>query len=222
MDGVADPSDQGSPTWIQAALAEYEAHRAEVVAEGATLQQILAFGAAAVGIAAAGAFNVWDERGLAAVAFLGVVPLLSLLVLIQWAGRTAAMMRVGVYLELIEGALREATSPPTPLLAWEERLAKARGGRFFRPQAEWANVATVSIFGAIALGSTAVGAERGWEDHRALALTVAVVELIVVLAISATIAYGIVHARAFARTDFGSATEGAESPRQAGGPGIGP
>ena len=48
-------------------------HWAEVVAEGAAQQQILAFGAAAVGIVVAGAFNVW-MMGIAAVAFMGAGP----------------------------------------------------------------------------------------------------------------------------------------------------
>jgi hypothetical protein len=65
------------PAWVDAALAEYEAHRAEVVAEAEARQHTLAFGATAVGIVAAGGFNVWDEKLVATVAFLAAVPLIS-------------------------------------------------------------------------------------------------------------------------------------------------
>jgi hypothetical protein len=201
MAGVVDRSDQDSPSWLQAALAEYEAHRAEVVAEGAAQQQILAFGAAAVGIVVAGAFNVWDDRGIAAVAFMGAVPLLSLLVLVQWAGRTAAMMRVGAYLEAIEGTLRGATSPPRPLLTWESALVAAAGERTLRPQAEWADASTVAIFGVIAVASTFVGLQRGWEDHRYL-VVVAAAEVLAIVVVTIGIARGVAHVRRDARRRF--------------------
>jgi hypothetical protein len=201
MTGAADRPDRGSPAWVQAALAEYEAHRAEVVAEGAAQQQILAFGAAAVGIVVAGAFNVWDDRGVAAVAFMGAVPLLSLLVLVQWSGRTAAMMRVGAYLEAIEEALRTATRAPGPVLTWESVLTTAATERSLRPQAEWADASTVAIFGAIAVASTFVGLERGWEDHPSL-LIVAVLETALILAVAIGIAKGIAQVRRDARRRF--------------------
>ena len=64
--------------WIEAALAEYGAHREEVLAEASGQQHTLALGATVVGILVAGAFNVWDDQLLATVAFLGAVPLLAL------------------------------------------------------------------------------------------------------------------------------------------------
>ncbi len=201
MAGVDDHTDHDSPAWIEAALAEYQAHRAEVVAEGAAQQQILAFGAAAVGIVVAGAFNVWDDRGVAAVAFMGAVPLLSLLVLVQWAGRAAALMRVGAYLEAIEGALRRATAAPEPLLTWESVLTATAAERSLRPQAEWADASTVAIFGAIAIASTFVGLERAWEDHRYL-LVVAALEAAVIVLVAVGIGRGIAHVRRDARERF--------------------
>jgi hypothetical protein len=120
--------------WVTGALAEYEAHRAEVLSEATAQQQTLALGATAVGILVAGGFNVWDDQLVASVAFLAAVPLLSLLILVQWTGRALGLMRVGVYLEGLEDALRTAySSAPSSVLVWEKTLAKARRSNWWTP-----------------------------------------------------------------------------------------
>lgn len=199
MNTEADPT---RPPWIEGALAEYEAHRAEVLAEAAAQGQHLAFGATAVGVVVAGAFNVWDERLLATIAFLVVVPLLSAFVLVQWAGSAAAKMRVGVYLERIETTIGLATSAPAPVLTWEATLARMRPDRLWKPQAGWSDFGAVAIFALLAGGSLALGAYRGWSGYEAVVGLVTAIESVILILIVVAIACGVATVRQEARKSF--------------------
>jgi hypothetical protein len=141
-------AENDKPDWVGAVLAEYEAHRSEVVSEAETQQQTLALGATAVGLVVAGAFNVWNNKLLGSVAFLGLVPLLCLFVLIQWVGRAAGLMRVGLYLEQLEAALRAAySSAPPKAFTWETTLASTtRRGRWWKASYEWHDFGAIAIF----------------------------------------------------------------------------
>jgi hypothetical protein len=197
------------PAWVDAALAEYEAHRAEVVAEAEARQHTLAFGATAVGIVAAGGFNVWDEKLVATVAFLAAVPLISAFVLIQWAGRAAAMMRVGVYLERLETSIGQATGAPSPLFTWERTLAGMRPDQPWRPQAGWNDFGAVAVFALLAEGSVILGAYRGWSGNELLILVTAAIETLVLVLMTAAIGRGVATTRREARRRFPA---NAESP----------
>jgi hypothetical protein len=199
---VETEADPTGPSWIEPALAEYEAHRAEVLAQGAAQQQHLALGATAVGVIVAGAFNVWDERLLAAIAFLAVVPLLSVFVLVQWAGSAAAMMRVGGYLEGLETAIASSTSAPAPVLTWEATLAGLRPKQRWKPQAGWSDFGALAIFALLAGGSLALGAYRGWSGHGVLVGLLTAIEGVILLLIVAAIAHGVATARRQARENF--------------------
>lgn len=191
------------PPWIGVAVTEYEAHREEVVAEAHAQQQVLALGATAVGVVMAGTFNVWDDRLLASVALLGVVPLLSILVLIQWAGRAYGMMRVGVYLEEIEGQLREATRAPAPLLTWEMKLASSpKPQEIWKPHTGWADFGAVAVFSLLAGGAIVLGAYRGWEDHELVVSALAIVQALAVVLAATLIGKGMAKVREQARLDF--------------------
>jgi hypothetical protein len=195
-------SDSNRPVWFEAALAEYDAHRAEVVSEAQAQQHILALGATAVGVVIAGAFNVWDDQLLATLAFLLVVPLLSALVLVQWAGRATAMMRVGVYLEQVERTLAGHTGAPVPLLTWEATLARLRPESVWKPQAGWNDFGAVGIFGLLSAGSIALGAYKGWNGHEVGIGVVGVIQGLLLSVFVVFLGRGVASARKEARTSF--------------------
>jgi hypothetical protein len=196
--------------WITAALAEYEAHRAEVLAEAQGQQQTLALGATAVGILIAGAFNVWDDRLLAASAFFGAIPLLCVLVLMQWTGRAFGMMRVGAYLEGLENALRTAyPAAPPPVLTWESMLLTTRPSKKWRPHYGWNDFGAGAVFVLLAAGSIALGAYRGYAEHEELVAALAGVEALLLGLFAATLARSLAIVREEARRDLPLAGESA-------------
>jgi hypothetical protein len=123
---VAPEAD--SLRWLDSALAEYEALRAEVLATLRAQQAILTFGTAALGVLAAGAFNVWDDAAVVAIVFLGVTPLLSGIVLVIWAGEYVRRLRAGAHLKQLEAIIRDGI-PGTPegVMAWEASLLDPEG-----------------------------------------------------------------------------------------------
>jgi hypothetical protein len=170
--------DETKPYWVDAALAEYAAHRSEVVSEAEAQQQTLGLGATAVGLVVAGAFNVWGNAVLVAVAFLGVVPLLCLFVLVQWVGRAAGLLRVGLYLERLEDALRAAypLAPPN-VFSWEKTLsATTRRGKWWKASYEWHDFGAIAIFAILAYGSIALGAYRVYARDSVVVIPLAFVE----------------------------------------------
>lgn len=96
------------PPWLDIALEEYKALRAEILTTMQTQQSTLTIGTAALGIIAAGAFNLWDEPFVATILFLGVAPFLSMLVLTIWIGEVTRMMRAGSYLQQFEATIHTA------------------------------------------------------------------------------------------------------------------
>jgi hypothetical protein len=136
------------PGWYHAALVEYEAHRAEVIAEAAAQQQTLTIGGTAAGIVFAGGLNVWHDQLLAAAALMGGVPLICLLVVVQWSARTIGLMRVGAYLERIELILRTylEPSPPDPIFTWERTLVDRQPSSWWTPHAGWNDGGGAAVF----------------------------------------------------------------------------
>lgn len=192
------------PDWRVAAIAEYQAHRAEVLADGQGQQQTLAFGATAVGILAAGAFNIWDERAPATAAFLGAIPLLCVLILVQWSGRTFGMMRVGAYLELLEDGLRAGYDrPPASLLTWERKLAQNRPAKLWQPHHGWNDFGAFSIFVALAAGSIGLGCYRGFAINGFWISVLVAIELVVLLTFAVLVALNLSTVRQRARQTLG-------------------
>jgi hypothetical protein len=189
--------------WVDAALAEYEAHRAEVLAEAQGQQHTLALGGTAVGILVAGAFNVWDDRLPSTVAFLAAIPLLCGLILVQWAGRAFGMMTVGVYLEGLERALRAAhASTPSPVLTWEETLVKMRPKEWWKPHYGWNDFGAVAVFALLAAGSVTLGAYRGYSGNEVIVGIVAAAEIVVLLVFTVSLARSLTTVRERARKEF--------------------
>lgn len=208
---VTADSGRQPADWVAGALAEYEAHRAEVLAEAQGQQQTLALGATAVGILVAGAFNVWDDRLLATIAFLGAIPLLCTLILIQWAGRAFGLMRIGVYLEGLETALRStyASPPPLPVLTWEKTLVSTRPSKWWRPHYGWNDFGAVAVFALFAAGSIALGSYRGYGGGEGgLVIVLTAIQGAVLLSFTSILAWSLATVRESARRDFGQASDG--------------
>jgi hypothetical protein len=121
---------------------------------------------------------------LAAVAFLGVVPLLCLFGLVQWVGRAAGLLRVGLYLDQLEDALRAAyPSAPSKVFSWEKTLvATTRRGRWWKATYEWHDFGAIAIFAILAYGSIALGAYRVYTRQPATVVLLALVEGLVLSA----------------------------------------
>lgn len=157
-------ADAGSkPAWLELAIAEYEALRAEILTTMETQQGALRFGTAALSILAVGAFNVWDETLVTTVAFLFVAPFISKLVLTIWIGEVTRMMRAGDHLRRIEDTLREAfPEMPSPIMRWETGLRdRASATTRWKRHYEWNYLAIVLMFWSIAVASMGLGVYRG-------------------------------------------------------------
>jgi len=196
--------DQPGTDWVNAVLAEYGAHRAEVVAAAGTQQQTLAFGATAVGLVVAGAFNVWSNRLLASAAFLGAVPLLCVFVLVQWVGYAAGLIRVGLYLEHLEDALRTAyPAAPPQVFVWEKTLAAAtRRGNWWKASYEWHDFGAIAMFTLLAYGSIALGAYRAYARHEAAVTAVVLLEILMLSGIAGRFLYDVAKSRRRVRESF--------------------
>jgi len=107
------------------------------------------------------------------------VPLLCLLVLVQWVGRALGLMRVGVYLQGLEDALRAAypSAPPT-VFGWEKLLADARPEGWWKPSYEWHDFGAIAVFVLLAAGSIGLGGYRGYARHEATVTAFVVAESI--------------------------------------------
>ena len=194
--------------WANAVLAEYAAHRAEVISEAGTQQQTLALGATAVGLVVAGAFNVWSNILLVSVSFLAVVPLLCLFVLVQWVGRAVGLLRVGVYLQQLENALRAAyPAAPPAVLVWEKTLEETtHQGKWWNASYGWHDFGAIAIFALLAYGSVALGAYRAYARHEAAVVAVVLVEILAMTGVAALFLYQVATARHRLREHLGLVT----------------
>jgi hypothetical protein len=205
---IARAGDEGTPSeppgWYHAALVEYEAHRAEVIAEAAAQQQTLTIGGTAAGIVFAGGLNVWHDQLLAAAALMGGVPLICLLVVVQWSARTIGLMRVGAYLERIELILRTHLEPPPPdpLFTWERTLVERQPSSWWTPHAGWNDGGGAAVFIPLAFAAIALGAYRGYGGHALLVGIIVAAEGLVAFALSVYFLYFGSRARANARSEF--------------------
>jgi len=164
--------------WVEVALEDYKAQRADELARQQSAQTTLAFGATTVGILAAGAFNIWDERLLVSIIFLAVVPLISVAVLVQWAGQMVGIMRLDGYLKGLEKAIRDAHEPvPKPVLTWwTEELFGRPSEKAWVPDYRWHKHAAITVFGLFSAGSIILGAYRGFAGHGAAIVAIAIIE----------------------------------------------
>jgi hypothetical protein len=150
--------------WVELALEEYKALRAEVLTTMQTQQGTLTFGTAAVGILAAGGFNVWKDELAATLVFLLALPLLSKLVVVIWMGEVVRMMRAGRHLQELE--VRFASAYPEvlelgPVMRWETSLRDPEAQLLWRRHYEWNYAAIVLLFWLIAVTSVGLGVYRG-------------------------------------------------------------
>ncbi len=152
--------------WLDAALAEYEAHRQEILAMTQAQHSTLALGVTAIGILAAGAFNVWNEdRVVAPIVFIAVVPLLTSMILVIWASQVVGMFNIGHYLRGLEARIGDAVGDgPGGIMSWEETATKEKI-RTRTPTYAWHYVAVIVLFGILTVGSIVLGAYRAWSVY---------------------------------------------------------
>jgi hypothetical protein len=143
--------------WLDAVLEEYKAMRQEVLTSMQTQQSSLSFGAATLGILAAGGFNAWGEPVPAVAVFLVGIPTLSGLVVLVWLGELTRMQRAGSVLVEIETKVNEALASEGrgPALSWETALRERR------LKLTWNYLAIMAAFALLAAGSFALGAAKG-------------------------------------------------------------
>jgi hypothetical protein len=186
--------EQKPPDWMQLALEDFKARRASVVALLQAAQTALTFGATTVGILIAGSLNVWDERLLASLAFLVAIPLVCIIILINWAGLVIALMQLGAYNTSLERTLREAyENVPESVMTWEahwaERfLTRRPHKKWWIPDIRWAAGAGPVTFVLLAAGSIVLGAYRGFAGHEVAILVIAVLEGFVLALVSILLA----------------------------------
>jgi hypothetical protein len=164
-----------SPPWLGIALEEYQALRAEILTTMQTQQSTLTIGTAALGIIAAGAFNLWNEAFVATILFLFVAPFLSKLVLTIWIGEVTRMMRAGHYLNAFEKEIHKAVPElPNWAMKWETVLREEDpASKFTRWQRhyEWNYLAIILMYWSIGVASIVLGAWRAahggldWSDE---------------------------------------------------------
>jgi hypothetical protein len=161
----------------------------------------------------AGAFNVWNNRLLVSIAFLGLIPLLCLFILVQWVGRAVGLMRVGLYLEHLEDALRAAySSAPRQVFTWEKTLADTtRRGNWWEASYEWHDFGAVAIFALLAYGSIALGAYRAYAEHEVVVIVLVVLELVLLSGLAIRLLREVATARRRVRESLQS-----EAPQQTG------
>jgi len=183
------------PEWLDLALEEYRAHRAEVISTIQNQQTSLTVGTAAVGILAAGAFNRWEEQFVATVVFLFVLPVIAALVLLIWFSQVDGMFNVGRYLNKLEAELRKGYSDaPAILMTWEKSIRESASKERFAPRL-WQNYAIVSLYVLLAQASIVLGAYRGYDQRPVLVPIGAVVESVLLVLLAVLLVRGLVHGR---------------------------
>ncbi len=142
-------------------MAEYNAHRQEILATTAAQHSTLALGIAAIGVLAAGAFNVWeDDPFVATVVFLGAVPLLTTTILVIWMSQILGMLDIGHYLLQLEASIANVVDQPnTGLLTWEKRISR-QSALAWPPNYAWHYLAVVGLFGLLTISAIVLGAYR--------------------------------------------------------------
>jgi len=201
-------SGSALPIWINPALQEYTALRAEVTTAMQTQHATLAFGSATLGLLAAGGFQLIDDPASLALVFVGAVPLISLLIVSIWLGELARMMRAGRQLHLIEQELkRSIPDAPGPVFNWEQSLQGSDKSSWLERQYQFSYHAVVVMFAVVAAASIAfamyqVAWSSGW-------MIVGIAELVLVLAGAAGLLAAVVDACRYPKPSdapFGSAS----------------
>jgi hypothetical protein len=151
------------PAWLDLAVTEYQAVRAEILTTMQTQQGALQFGTAALSILVVGALNVWEDKLITTVAFLVVVPFLSNLVVTIWIGEVTRMMRAGDHLQRVEERFREVLPEmPEPVMRWETALrARTSPTTRWKTHYEWNYLAIIFMFWSIAVAAMGLGVYRG-------------------------------------------------------------
>lgn len=162
-ENAAAASSERTPAWLQLAIKEYEALRAEILTTMETQQGALRFGTAALSILIIGTFNVWEDKLVTTLAFLFVVPFLSNLVITIWIGEVTRMMRAGDHVSRVEAQFQELyPDMPKPFMRWETGLRDPSSTTTrWKRHYEWNYLAIILMFWAISVASMGLGVYRG-------------------------------------------------------------
>jgi hypothetical protein len=165
------------PDWMELALEEYRALRGEVLTTMQTQDGGLRFGVAALGIVSAAGFAVWKDTAAAALIFLVVIPLVTVVVLIVWIGEVTRMMRAGRHIARLEELFcKRIDDLPRPVMRWETNLRDPQSDiTDWERHYSWSYHAIVVMFWLIGIASIGAGLYRGlWgEDPLGHAFAVA-------------------------------------------------
>ena len=142
-------------------LEEYRTLREESLQAMRQQQLILQLGLAALGVLVSVGIRSSTDTTVAALLLMGLIPLLSVLIVLIWAGELERMVRAGTHLRRIERRMNHAYEGCWPL-QWESLL-----GTPLLPRIHGIYRAVlVALLSLLGVGAASIGAVRlGEGDH---------------------------------------------------------
>lgn len=160
---------------------EYRTVRQEALQSLSSQQTVLQFGLGTVGVLTGLALQLREDVTLAAVIFMGAVPLFAAFAVVMWAGEVERMVRAGAHLRAVEARVNECFSDLP--LRWETELG-AGGDRTVRVLNRYRAVIAVLVLIAgisAALGILSLARQRLFVSLALAALADAVIFAAIIL-----------------------------------------
>lgn len=123
-------------------------------------------------------------------------------------------MRVGLYLELLEAALRTAYSsaPPKGFNGRKTLASTTRRGSWWKANYEWHDFGAIAIFALLAYGSIAIGAYRAYAQHESTVIVLVVLESLLLSALAIRFLLEVATARQRVRQSLSTNQQGDPDP----------
>ena len=148
----------GKPAWLDVALEEYKALRAEIIETQKAQQWSVGLGLTAIGIVASQVPDLLRNPLAATSVFLILVPLVVTALLLVWLSQVGGMFRLGLHLCRLESAVAKAwSSKPDEVFGWETFLGERGSRRGWIRLYERGYYGIVGLLTAIAAGSMILG-----------------------------------------------------------------
>ncbi|BAL90127.1 hypothetical protein AMIS_49070 [Actinoplanes missouriensis 431] len=150
--------DQDVSRWTTVALAEYQSLRAESLQAQQAQQTIMQFGITGIAVLIGLSLQV-EERLIAILALLFVVPLLSIFIVSVWFVEIFRSIRAGAFLSCLEVKINRVLGGDVPALEWESWLRRHPEVRMFvRDRMSFGVLYVLNIAGLVVSAFLARGA----------------------------------------------------------------